>query len=118
MSLAASSVRLLFHRRSTLATVGRRALFIALFWGVVIAARFAAADSFRVVTYNVENYLDEPTKTRHVKPPEAKAKVLESILAAKPDVLALQEMGNLSALEELRLSLKANGLDLPHQEHV
>jgi hypothetical protein len=57
------------------------------------------AETFRVATYNVENYLDQPTETRHVvKSPEAKAKICESIEAMKPDVLALEEMGTTNAL--------------------
>jgi endonuclease/exonuclease/phosphatase family metal-dependent hydrolase len=66
----------------------------------------------------VENYLDAPTQTRHAKSPEAKAKVQESILALKPDVIALQEIGSLSTFEELRASLKAAGLDFSHREFV
>jgi endonuclease/exonuclease/phosphatase family metal-dependent hydrolase len=94
----------------------RRPIFIAvalLFW-----ARFAGAETFRVATYNVEGYLAKNTDTRSAKSPEAKAKVRESILALKPDVLALQEMGGTNALLELRDSLKAEGLDLSYWEHV
>jgi endonuclease/exonuclease/phosphatase family metal-dependent hydrolase len=79
----------------------------------------SAAGTFRIATYNVENYLDQPTETRRqVKSAAAKAKVRESIRAMKPDVLALQEMGRESALLELRDALKAEGLDFPHWEHV
>jgi len=71
----------------------------------------------RVATYNVENYLDQPTESRpRVKSPEAKAKVRESIRAADPDVIALQEIGSVSALLELRASLKAEGVDFPDWE--
>ena len=77
------------------------------------------ADSFRVAEYNVENYLDQPTETRHViKSPEARAKVRESIRALDPDIIALEEMGTTNALLELRASLKTDGLDLPYWEHV
>ncbi len=77
------------------------------------------AETFRVATYNVENYLDQPTASRpHVKAAEAKAKIRESLRALKPDVLALEEMGATNALLELRDSLKAEGLDLPFWEHV
>jgi len=82
------------------------------------ALGLGAAETFRVGTYNVENYIEEPTQTRHAKSAEAKAKVRESILALKPDVLALQEMGSLGALQELRESLSSEGLDLPYCEHV
>ena len=54
-----------------------------------------ATDSFRVATYNVENYLDQPTESRpHSKSADARAKIRESIRALNPDVLALEEMGN------------------------
>jgi len=82
-------------------------------------AMAGAAQTFRVATYNVENYLDQVTETRrNVKSEAAKSKIRESILVTKPDVLALQEIGTLSALLELRDSLKRDGLDLPHYEHV
>lgn len=79
----------------------------------------ARAETFRIAAYNVENYLDQPTESRkNVKSDAAKAKVREVILAMKPDVIAFEEMGSLSALLELRDSLKKDGLDLPHYEHV
>jgi endonuclease/exonuclease/phosphatase family metal-dependent hydrolase len=77
-----------------------------------------AAEAFRVATYNVENYIDEPAGTRPLKTPEAKARIREGLHALKADVLALQEMGGTNALLELRASLKAEGLDYPHWEHV
>jgi endonuclease/exonuclease/phosphatase family metal-dependent hydrolase len=78
-----------------------------------------SAETFRVAAYNVENYLDQTTETRrNVKSAEAKGKVRETILAMKPDVIAFEEMGELSALLELRDSLKREGLDLPNYEHV
>src|SRR5438270_5934083 len=76
------------------------------------------AGTFRIATYNVQGYLDSPTKTRTVKPAPAKAKICESILALKPDVLNLQEMGSASALSELRKALKQGGLDLPFCEQL
>lgn len=79
----------------------------------------AFAETFRVATYNVENYLDQTTETRrYVKSEAAKAQIGANILALKPDVLAMEEMGELSALKELQSSLKAGGLDLPNLEFV
>jgi endonuclease/exonuclease/phosphatase family metal-dependent hydrolase len=89
-----------------------------LLLALVLSARVADAETFRVATYNLEGYLDQPTETRAAKLAAAKAKVRESILALKPDVLALQEMGSTNALLELRDSLKAEGLGLPYWEHV
>jgi endonuclease/exonuclease/phosphatase family metal-dependent hydrolase len=85
----------------------------------ILCSASCAADTFRVATYNVENYLDQPTESRHsVKSAEARAKIRESIIAMKPDVIALEEMGTTNALLELRASLKADGLDFPFWEHI
>ena len=79
----------------------------------------AFAGTFRVATYNVENYLDHATESRtHVKSSEAKAKIRESIKATNPDVIALEEMGDTNALLELRASLQADGQNFPFWEHV
>lgn len=96
----------------------KRSKWVGLLFSLFVFCSLSAAENFRVATYNVENYLDAPTQTRHAKSAEAKAKVKESILALKPDVIALQEIGALSALEELRASLKSGGLDFPYWEHV
>ena len=89
-------------------------LIFALFCSVSIAA-----ETFRVATYNVENYLDQPTESRpQPKSARARAKVCESICALNPDVIALEEMGGTNALMELRDSLKVKGLDFPYWEHV
>ena len=93
---------------------GRHFLALAL-----LCSPAFGADTFRVATYNVENYLDQPTESRpQPKSASAKAKVRESIRALNPDVLALEEMGGLSALMELRGSLKTEGLDFPYWEWV
>jgi hypothetical protein len=77
------------------------------------------AETFRVATYNVENYLVQPTESRsQVKSADAKAKIRESIKAMNPDVIALQEMGGTNALLELRASLQADGQDFPFWEHI
>ena len=92
--------------------------FVGLSFALFCSVSFAA-ETFRVATYNVENYLDQPTESRpHVKSVEARNKVRESIHALNPDVIALEEMGSTNALMELRRSLKAEGLDYPYWEHV
>jgi len=89
-------------------------LFVIAFTSVALQA-----EVFRVATYNVENYLDQPTQTRRfTKSYESKAQVRANLKALQPDVVALQEMGQLSALIELQSSLKAEGLDLPYYEFV
>ncbi|MFM1767731.1 MAG: hypothetical protein RJA22_260 [Verrucomicrobiota bacterium] len=96
----------------------RALLFLLAAWVAAIAAAPAAAPTFRVATYNVENYLDAPAGTRPVKADDAKAKVRETLRALKADVVAFQEMGGTNAFLELRASLAAEGLEYPHWEHV
>jgi len=94
-------------------------LRVLLLLALPLCSPARAADTFRVATYNVENYLDQPTESRpQPKSTLARAKVRESIHALNPDVLALEEMGSLSALMELRNSLKAEGLDYTYWELV
>jgi len=78
----------------------------------------AGAATFRVATYNLENYVLQGSGTREVKSDAAKAKITEGILAFRPDVLAVQEIGSEEALQELRSALKDGGLDLPNWEYV
>lgn len=77
-----------------------------------------SAETFRVASYNVQNYLEAASGTRPAKSDAAKAKIRESIRATKADVIALQEMGGTNALLELRESLKREGCDFPFWEHV
>ncbi len=78
----------------------------------------APSASFRVATYNLENYLLEPLNTRPAKTSPGRAKIRESLRAANADVVALEEVGGTNALFELRSALRAEGLDYPHWELV
>lgn len=89
---------------------------LAAVW--LTATGAGAVERFSVATYNVENYLDAPVPGRTTKPDAAKAKVRETLLAVRADVVSLQEMGGTNALLELRGSLRAAGLDYPHWEHI
>jgi endonuclease/exonuclease/phosphatase family metal-dependent hydrolase len=66
----------------------------------------------------VENYVEDAASHRPLKPAAARAKVCESIVAIKPDVIALEEMGSTNALMELQGALKKSGLDLPFWDHI
>jgi endonuclease/exonuclease/phosphatase family metal-dependent hydrolase len=103
-----------FAHHDSLMKLSRCFAFVSAF--LFVAA--IHAERFRISTYNVENYLDAPVEGRDVKKAESRAKVRESILAMKPDIIALQEMGTTNALLELRDALKKDGLDLPYWEHV
>ena len=94
----------------------RRLGLVVFLW--LAQTALAGAQIFRVATFNIENYLDAPSGTRPAKSREARAKVCESIVAIKPDVIALQEVGSTNALLELRAALKAAGLDLPYWDQV
>ena len=90
------------------------AIFIA-----ATLASVAGAGVIRVATYNLENYLNQPTESRpHIKSDEAKAKIRESIKAIDPDVIALEEMGDTNALLELRAALQTGGENFPYWEHI
>ncbi len=84
----------------------------------LVDAAAAGAERFRVAEYNLENYVEIGEAHRQPKALEAKAKIREGIRAVKPDVVALEEVGGLGALLELRDSLKLEGLELPYYEHV
>jgi endonuclease/exonuclease/phosphatase family metal-dependent hydrolase len=105
-------------RRVELKFMAKRLLIYA---GVAVLFQWTswAVETFSVATYNLENYLDQPTESRsRVKSAAARAKIRESIRALHPDVLALEEMGGTNALLELRASLKAEGADFPFWELV
>ena len=91
----------------------RIAVFLLLLPSAVIGA-----EVFHVAAFNIENYLDAPSGTRPAKSPEAQAKVRDSILAIKPDVIALEEVGSTNALLALQAALKRGGWDLPNWDQV
>jgi endonuclease/exonuclease/phosphatase family metal-dependent hydrolase len=94
-------------------------IFIVVFLLAFISSRFLHAEQIvHVATYNLENYLDVPEGTRPPKSETGKAKIRDTILALRPDVIAFQEMGNTNAFLQLRSSLKTAGLDYPHWEHI
>ncbi len=94
-------------------------------WASLIFAGVALFDStdaggqqFRVCTWNLEAYVDAATKTRFIKTEESKVKICECLLMLRPDVVALQEIGNLGAVAELQEVLSKQGLTFPYREHV
>jgi endonuclease/exonuclease/phosphatase family metal-dependent hydrolase len=77
-----------------------------------------AAQTFALATYNVENYLLEPAGTRPVKSEASRAAVGRTLLSARADIVALQEVGGHRALEDLRGGLRASGLEYPFTDLV
>jgi hypothetical protein len=86
-------------------------------WLYCAPAGWAGPQIVRVATFNVENYIEVATSTRHAKSAASKAAVCEGILALHPDVLALEEIGSTNALIDLEAQLKAGGLDMPARSY-
>lgn len=89
-----------------------------LSWLVLWTGQSSEPQTFRIATFNLENYLIEPSGTRSVKPLAAREQVVRDLTLLRPDVVAVQEMGPPAALEELQQRLRAAGVNLPHLEHV
>ena len=92
--------------------------FFLVFLLCLSSAARAQPQILHLATFNVENYLGAPSGTRRAKSPAAQAKVRDCILAMKPDVLALEEMGATNALLALQSSLQSCGLDLPFWDEI
>ena len=86
--------------------------------GLLLSQATLAETKFVVATYNLENYHLRPFGNRKEKSPESRAKVVANLAAIRPDILAVQEIGEPAALQELQASLKSAGVDLPYFEHV
>ena len=91
-----------------------------LLWalGATSSAAILADTSCVVVTYNVENYHLREWGNRHVKPEASRSAVAEILAQIHPDVVALQEIGEPAALDDLQQSLASRGVALPHREHL
>lgn len=89
---------------------------------VVWLALPAAAETVRVASFNLYNYLDTNRwvdghyRMDYPKPEAEKDAVRKIILAVNPDILALQEIGGKLHLEELRRDLKRDGLHYEYAE--
>ena len=77
-----------------------------------------AATTFRVATFNLENFLLSPVGTRPGKPSDGQAQIQNILFSLQADVVALQEIGGQNALLELKAGLEEAGLHYPHWEHI
>ena len=98
-------------------------LFLFVILLCIFASKGLSAESLRVATYNVNNYL---VMDRHVggiwrpaypKPEAEKSIIRQVIKEALPDILALQEMGPSPFLEELNADLALEGVHYPYAIH-
>ena len=97
---------------------------LCLWCSGLLCLHSASAEPIRLATYNLNNYL---VMDRHVgavwrpsypKPEGEKAIIREVIKESLPDVLAVQEMGTLPFLEELRADLAQAGVHYPYAIHL
>lgn len=90
-------------------------LFVASLISVLVAPA-----AITVATYNVENYtlanrmVDGVYRESYPKPEKERVALTQVVGAIAPDVLAVQEMGAKSYLDEFQRELKAAGHDYPH----
>jgi endonuclease/exonuclease/phosphatase family metal-dependent hydrolase len=83
-----------------------------------------SAESIRLATYNLNNYLVMDRQVGAVwrpsypKPEAEKAIIREVIQQASPDILAVQEVGTLPFLEELRADLAQDNMHYPYAIHM
>ena len=88
--------------------------------GIALLLSFDVRSDTRcvVATYNLENYHLRAWGNRQEKPVAARAAVVRVLASIHPDVVALQEIGEPAALDELQSALASAGIALPHREHV
>ncbi len=95
-------------------------LFVSLAFLVVVCfGQLYAETTVRVATYNLRNYLeldrwvDGHYRQNYPKPEAEKEALRKVIVSANPDVLVVQEMGQIEFLKELQADLRQDGLDYP-----
>ncbi len=98
---------------------------VYLCWAYLwLGTSLVAVQSIRIATYNLENYLvmdryvGAKWRPAYPKPEAEKAAVRNAILSVSPDILALQEIGGLPFLEELRADLAQEGLHYEYAIHM
>lgn len=90
----------------------------------LLLPHLALAQTLRVATYNLYNYLsmdrsiEGQWRKDYPKPETEKSSLRRVILEVRPDLLAIQEIGNAGFLHELCNDLRAQGLDYPHTAHL
>jgi len=87
---------------------------------LVGCSKLPETDSFSVMSYNVKQYAfmdrDGGGQDDDPKPQAERDAVVKLIVAARPDVLALQEMGDEIIFSRFRQALRDAGLNYPYAE--
>ena len=104
----------LFQRR------GIGGLFVVCLLLLTGCGDMPEAETFSVMTYNVHQYAlmdrDGGGEADDPKPREARDAVIQLIAAERPDVIALQEMGDEIIFSQFQTALRDAGLNYPHTE--
>ncbi len=101
--------------------MGVMRLLVARFLAFAIWILPIGAEQVRVATFNLRNYLvcdrlvEGVWRKEYPKPEKEKAAARGIVSKVKPDVLAIQEMGDESFLRELQKDLRTEGLSYPHR---
>ncbi|MEM7790965.1 MAG: hypothetical protein AAF546_06170, partial [Verrucomicrobiota bacterium] len=109
--------------RPNLRQIFGRIALVSLLLGPVVAEETAKSD-LRIATFNLDNYLvmdryvDGVWRPNYPKPEKEKAELRKVVLDVRPDILFLQEMGELAFLEEFRSDLSLFGLHYPYLIHM
>ncbi|MDZ4815329.1 MAG: endonuclease/exonuclease/phosphatase family protein [Verrucomicrobiota bacterium] len=91
---------------------------------LVWAGVWGAEDTFSIATYNVQNWMTtdriiDGERIKLAPKPESEKRAVLSILSKlAPDLLMVQEMGELQDLKDFQSRLKAVGLDYPETEYI
>ena len=96
----------------------RHALIQILGALAALSTCLGSPEDLTVVTYNLQNYLLEPLPSRAAKPVDRRERIVEMLKPLQPDVLVVEEIGGLDAVEDLKSRLAATGIELPHHEIV
>ncbi len=82
--------------------------------------RAVAVEPIQFTFWNVRNFSLAPAVSSTVKPKSglSVAAVVEALVALRPDVVGMAEMGGVEDLAALQSKLKEAGLDFPHSEWV
>ena len=85
--------------------------------GILLSSALVSAETLRVATYNLKNYLltdrmvDGRWRSEYPKPESERQALYQVIQAVNPDVLAIQEIGGKEYLAALQRDLNRLGLD-------
>lgn len=90
----------------------------------VCVSQLVCAESLRVATYNLDNYLvanrrvGNEWRPNYPKPESEKQIIRRVIQEVSPDILVVQEIGTIEFLRELQADMAMEGVDYPYTVHL